>query len=117
MRSFFVCLYLFFLLPDAVSRLEERRFKTNRRNSDSSLYCRARVSEGAKERPLQRERPVTNQAKNWDPTKLAYVQECLKKAEDTRSVTAETIDSGIQGTEGAPSEFGMEEESGNLNYS
>ena len=100
-----------FLFPGAV-RLEERRIKTNRRNSDSSLYCKALDCEEAKERPVQRQ----NQAQYLDQTKRAFVEEYLEKAEDARSVTTETSDSGMPGTQGAPSELGIEETSGKLNY-
>ena len=85
-----------------------------RRNSDSNLYCKAREVEGPKE-TTQPDKPVVNQAKYLDQEKLAFVQSYLEKAEDARSVTTETSDSGMPGTHGAPSELGVEETSGKIN--
>ena len=87
----------------------------HRRNSDSSLYCKARDGEVPKERTIQPENPVLSQTKYLDQERLAFVQRYLEKAEDARSVTTETSDSGMQGTHGAPSELGIDEASGNLN--
>ena len=48
--------------------------------------------------------------------KFSYIQNYLAKAEDidAYSITTETSDSGMPGSHGAPSEFGMEETSGKL---
>lgn len=53
--------------------------------------------------------------KYLDQEELAFVQEYLEKAEDARSMTTETSDSGMPGTHSAPSELGMDEKSGKLN--
>ena len=88
-----------------------------RRNSDSYLYCKVRDGEGTKERSGQLERPAKDQARYLDQQKLAYVQDYLEKADDARSMTTETSDSGMPGTHCAPSELGMEETGGILNAS
>ena len=48
--------------------------------------------------------------------KLAYIQSYLEQSKDSdsHSVTTETSDSGMAESRVAPSEFGMEETSGNM---
>ena len=100
-------------MEDASGRQEERYKTLHRSNSDSSLYCKA--GGGPTERKVHPEKPVTDQAKYLDQEKLAFVQDYLEQAEDVRSMTTETSDSGMPGTHGAPSELGIEETSGKLN--
>jgi len=83
----------------------------HRRNSDSSLYCKAWYGEGPNERAKQ-EKPVENQAKYLDQERLAFVQSYLEKAEDARSMTTESSDSGMPGAHGTASELGMEDTTG-----
>ena len=89
----------------------------HRRNSDSYLYCKVRDGEEPKERSSKLDRSAKDQARYVDQQKLAFVQEYLEKADDARSMTTETSDSGIPGTHGQPSELGMEETGGKLNAS
>jgi len=84
----------------------------HRRNSDSSLYCKAWYGEGPNERAIEPEKPVKNQAKYLDQERFAFVQSYLEKAEDARSMTTETSDSGVPGTRGTASELGMEDTTG-----
>ena len=107
----------FLLLLGPGSRGEEQSIKMSRRNSDSNLYCKARDSERSKETSIQPEKPLMNQAKYLDQEKLEFVQSYLEKADDARSVTTETSDSGMLGTHGTPSELGMEETSGKIDGS
>ena len=100
-------------MKDASGLQKERHRTLHRWNSDSSLYCKA--GEGLTERKAQPEKPVKDQAKYLDQEKLAFVRDYLQQADDTRSMTTETSDSGMPGTHGAPSELGMEETSGKLN--
>ena len=85
--------------------------RIHRRNSDSSLYCKTRYAEALKQTPVSSERPPNSQPRFLDQERLVFVQSYLEKAEDARSTT-ETSDSGIPGTHGTPSEFGVEEISG-----
>jgi len=82
----------------------------HRRNSDSNLYCKIRDGEGPK--AIEPEKPVTCRDNYLDQERLAFIQSYLETADDARSMTTETSDSGMPGTRGAPSELGMEEESG-----
>ena len=102
-------LYLFLLFYLVFVSPEEKTVKMHRRNSDSSLYCKAWYGEEPKERAI---RPVTNQAKYLDQERLAFVQSYLEKAEDARSMTTETSDSGMPGTHGTASQLGMEDTTG-----
>ena len=61
---------------------------------------------------VQPGQPVLNQANYLDQDRLEFVHRYLQMAEDTRSMTTETSDSGMPGTHGAPSEIGMEETTG-----
>ena len=108
-----IILFLVLVCPDSCK--EERPLTMHRRNSDSNLYCKTREDEGPKERTIQPDKPVESEARYLDQEKLAFVQSYLEKAEDARSVTTETSDSGMPGTHGAPSELGMEETSGKTN--
>jgi len=105
------CVELTRKAQDADNREERRPTGMHRRNSDSNLYCKARDGEVPKERTIQPENAVLNQTKYLDQERLAFVQRYLEKAEDARSVTTETSDSGMQGTHGAPSELGIDEAS------
>ena len=67
---------------------------------------------GPKERPFQLETPALNEAKYLDQEKLAFVYDYLEKAEDARSMTTETSDSGMLA---AQSEVAPEEASGKFN--
>ena len=71
--------------------------------------------EGPQERPFKLETPALNEAKYLDQEKLAFVYDYLEKAEDARSMTTETSDSGMPGTQSASSELGMDEKSGKSN--
>ena len=93
--------------------------RLHRRNSDSNLYCKERGGEQPKESRSKAENPVMHQDQEeerpryLDQERLAIVQSYFEKAVDARSMTTETSDSGIPRTHGAPSEFGLEEISGN----
>lgn len=63
---------------------------------------------GEEERPVQPDQPVLNQANYLGQDRLAFIMN-WQMAEGTRSMTAETADSGVPGTHGTPSEIGMEE--------
>ena len=56
-----------------------------------------------------------NEAKYLDQEKLAFVHNYLEKAEDARSTTTETSDSGMPATHSVPSEVAAEEASGKFN--
>ena len=87
--------------------------RIHRRNSDSSLYCKTPYAEVPKQTPVSSERPPNSQSGFLDQERLAFVQSYLEKAEDVRSMAEyESSDSGIPGTHGTPSEFGVEETSG-----
>ena len=96
--------------PD--SCVEAKPMRIHRRNSDSNLYCKTMVREGSGQTPVLTERRPINQSRYLDQERFAFVQNYLEKAEDARSMTTETSDSGIPGTHGAPSEFGLEDTSG-----
>ena len=104
--------YFFFILAGAASSEETKLIRIHRRNSDSSLYCKTRYAEALKQTPVSSERPPNSPSRFLDQERLAFVQSYLEKAEDARSMTTETSDSGIPGTHGTPSEFGVEEISG-----
>lgn len=113
-------LFLVLVCPDP--REQERAMRMHRRDSDSNLYCKARDGEQPKESRSKAEKPVMyhdqgpeeeSRSRYLDQERLAIVQSYLKKAVDARSMTTETSDSGIPRTHGAPSEFGLEEISGN----
>ena len=70
------------------------------------------VSEGLGKTPVLTERRPINQSRYLDQERFAFVQNYLEKAEDAQSMTTETSDSGVPGTHGAPSEFGLEDTSG-----
>lgn len=70
------------------------------------------VSEGSGQAPVITERRPINQSRYLDQERFAFVQNYLEKAEDAQSMATETSDSGISGTNGAPSEFGLEDTSG-----
>ena len=61
------------------------------------------------------EGPEEQQPRYLDQERLAFVQSYLEKAEDARSMTTETSDSGMPGTNGASSELGLEETNGKNN--
>ena len=82
-----------------------------RRNSDSNLYRKAQGSESTNYL-IQSEKPEENQTKYLDDERRALLQSYLENTEDVRSVTTETTDSGIPGTHGTPSAFGIEETNG-----
>ena len=86
--------------------------RIQRSNSDSNLYCKAMVSEGSGQTRDITERRSINQSRYLDQERLAFVQSYLENAEDARSMTTETSDSGVPGTRGTPSEFGLEDTSG-----
>ena len=71
-----------------------------------------RADEPDEEGAVQPGQPILNQANYLDQDRLEFVQSYLQMAEDTRSMTTETSDSGMPGTHGAPSEIGMEETTG-----
>lgn len=87
----------------------------HRRNSDSNLYCKIRDVEGPKEKAIEPEKPVTCRDNYLDQERLAFIQSYLETADDARSMTTETSDSGMPGTNGASSELGMEETNGKNN--
>ena len=98
--------------------------RMHRRNSDSNLYCKTRGGEQPKESRSKAENPVMHQDQGpdgqeeeryryLDQERLAIVQSYFEKAVDARSMTTDTSDSGMPRTHGAPSEFGLEEISGN----
>ena len=86
--------------------------RIHRSSSDSNLYCKTMVSEGSGQTRDITERRSINQSRYLDQERLAFVQSYLENAEDARSMTTETSDSGVPGTRGTPSEFGLEDTSG-----
>ena len=66
----------------------ERPRERRRRNSDSSLYCKARD-----ETTVQSEREA--ETKHLDSEKYDFVQRYLQNIQETHSMTTETSDSGI----------------------
>ena len=88
-------------------------FFSFRKDADSKRGHR-RDGKGLKEKPFQLETPAMTETKYLDQEKLAFVYDYLEKAEDARSITTETSDSGMLGTHGAPSELAAEETSGKL---
>lgn len=86
--------------------------RIHRSNSDSNLYCKTMVSESSRQTPVITERHSISQASYLDQERLAFVQSYLENAEDARSMTTETSDSGVPGARGTPSEFGLENTSG-----
>ena len=85
----------------------ERPRKRRRRNSDSSLYCKARD-----EATTQSEREA--EIKHLDSEKYELVQNYLQNIQETHSMTTETSDSGIR-THGEPSDLEMQDISGKCN--
>jgi len=79
----------------------ERPRKRRRRNSDSSLYCKARD-----ETFVQSEREA--ETKHLESEKYDFVQSYLQNIQETHSVTTETTDSGIR-THGGPSDLEMQD--------
>ena len=69
------------------------------------------VSEGSRQATDITARRSINQSRYLDQERLAFVQSYLENAEDARSMTTETSDSGVPGTRGTPSEFGLEDTS------
>ena len=86
--------------------------RIHRSNSDSNLFCKTMVSEDSGQTTIITERRPTNQSRYLNQERLAFVQSYLEKAEDARSMTTETSDSGVLRTRGTPSEFGLEDTSG-----
>ena len=108
----FVLPVVSFCLEGHDSCVETKPMRIHRSNSDSNLYCKTMVSEGSGQTPDITERRSINQSRYLDQERLAFVQSYLENAEDSRSMTTETSDSGIPGTRGTPSEFGLEDTSG-----
>ena len=96
--------------PD--SYLKAKPMRIHRSNSDSNLYCKTTVSEGSGQTPVITERRPINQSRYLDQERFAFVQSYLEKAEDARSMITETSDSGLPGTRGTASEFGLEDTNG-----
>ena len=88
---------------ECLERPRERR----RRNSDSSLYCKARDEETAQNEGRA-------ETKHRDSEKYEFVQSYLQNIQETLSTTTETTDSGIR-THGEPSDLEMQDISGNYN--
>ena len=101
-----------FCLEGPDSCVEAKPMRIHRSNSDSNLYCKTMVSEDSGQTPIITERRLANQSRYLDQERLAFVQSYLKKAEDARSMTTETSDSGVSGIRGTPSEFGLEDTNG-----
>ena len=108
----FVLPVVSFCLEGPDSCVEAKPMRIHRSNSDSNLYCKTMVSEGSGQTPGITERRYINQFRYLDQERLAFVQSYLENAEDARSMTNETSDSGLPGTRGTPSEFGLEDTSG-----
>ena len=85
----------------------ERPSKRRRRNSDSTLYCKARDEDTAQS---EREAETTN----MESDKRQFVQSYLQNIPETHSMTTETTDSGIR-THGEPSDLEMQDISGKYN--
>jgi len=85
----------------------ERPRERRRRNSDSSLYCKARDAT-----TVQSEREA--ETKHLDSEKYEFVQSYLQNIQETHSMTTEMTDSGIR-THGEPSDLEMQDISGNYN--
>ena len=87
----------------------ERPRERGRRNSDSSMYCKARdETTGLSERGAE--------TKHLDFEKYEFVQSYLQNIQETHSMTTETSDSGIT-TQGEPSDLEMQDISGNYSLS
>ena len=82
----------------------ERLRKRCRRNSDSSLYCKARD-----EAPAQSKGGAETKHLDFDKNEL--LQRYLQDTQETHSITTETTDSGII-TLGEPSDIEMQDISG-----
>ena len=82
----------------------ERPRRSRRRNSDSELYYKGKEEE-VRGGEKKEERFLADE-------KYAFVQRYVENLQERQSLTTETSDSGIK-THGAPSEFGMEDISGN----
>ena len=108
----FVLPVVSFCLEGPDSCVEAKPMRIHRSNSDSNLYCKTMVSERSGQTPGITERRYINQFRYLDQERLAFVQSYLENAEDARSMTNETSDSGLPGTRGTPSEFGLEDTSG-----
>ena len=108
----FVLPVVSFSLEGPDSCAEAKPMRIHRSNSDSNLYYKTMVSEGSGQTPDITERHPINQSRYLDQERLAFVQRYLENAEDARSMTTETSDSGVPGTRGTPSEFGLEDTSG-----
>lgn len=102
----------FFIFVASGSWEEARPLRIQRRNSDSSLYCKTPFGEGLKQTLAPTERPPKRQSRYLDPEKERFIQSFLKTTEDTSSVTDESSDSGMPGTHSALSDLGTEETSG-----
>ena len=107
--------YLFLILSLGLvcidGRVEKQPMKLKRRNSDSDLYRKAQGSEITKYL-IPSEKPEENKTKYLGDERLSLLQSYLENTEDVGSVATETADSGMPGTHGVPSEFGMEEING-----
>ena len=101
-----------FCLEGPDSCVEAKPIRIHRSYSDSNLYCKTMVSEGSRQAPDITERRSSNQSRYLDQERLAFVQSYLENAEDARSMTTETSDSGVPGIRGTPSEFGLEDTNG-----
>ena len=90
---------------------------TCRRNSDSSLYCKAKEEE-VRERKQEPEITVEDETKYLDSKKEDFVLSYLQSIRDeTRSLTTEASDSGVK-TNDMQSDFDDTEDlSGNYNSS
>ena len=104
--------FVSFRLEGPDSCVEAKPMRIQRSNSDSNLYCKTMVSEGSGQTPDITERRSISQSRYLDQGRLAFVQSYLENADDARSMTTETSDSGVPGTSGTPSEFGLEDTSG-----
>ena len=95
---------------------DDGRFSSSRRrNSDSSLYCKAREEE-VRERKQEPEITVEDKTKYLDSKKEDFVLSYLQSIRDeTRSLTTEASDSGVK-TNDTQSDFDdMEDLSGKYN--
>lgn len=87
----------FFIFVASGSWEEARPLRIQRRNSDSSLYCKTPFGEGLKQTLAPTERPPIRQSRYLDQEKERLIQSFLKTTEDTSSVIDESSDSGMSG--------------------
>ena len=81
----------------------ERPRKRRRRNSDSSLYCKA-MGEKVGESKSETQISLEEKTKYLDSEREEFVQCYLHSIPETHSMTTETSNSGIR-THGAPSDL------------